>query len=166
MKIASFIAGLSLTAVLGYAALAEPTYLTAPDPALTPGKVAATDQSEVCGLSSYPLHLTYSQAHRATTPALKDWIFREYGITPPHGSARADWEIDHLIPLCLGGADEAANLWPQPSDRLVGVGFGFESKDKIEAAACRAVCRGGDNLQDVQSHFLNNWRERYGEIGK
>ena len=23
-------------------------------------------------------------------------------------------EIDHLIPLCLGGADDPSNLWPQP----------------------------------------------------
>jgi len=27
---------------------------------------------------------------------------------------RHDYEDDHLLPLCLGGADVAENLWPEP----------------------------------------------------
>jgi hypothetical protein len=35
----------------------------------------------------------------------------EYGLpTGPHN----DYEVDHLIPLCLGGADDDKNLWAEP----------------------------------------------------
>jgi hypothetical protein len=35
-----------------------------------------------------------------------------YGLT---GQRLSDYELDHLIPLELGGAPaEAANLWPEP----------------------------------------------------
>ncbi len=29
---------------------------------------------------------------------------------------RATFKIDHLIPLCMGGSNESANLWPQHKD--------------------------------------------------
>ena len=118
-----------------------------PDPALTPGKVATTDVREVCATED---NLSYSRRHRATSHELKSWVFREYGIEPPQGYARTEWEIDHRIPLCLGGADEAANLWPQ--NRTT-----FPKKDRLEAHACREVCAGRLSLVEAQGWFLGDW---------
>jgi hypothetical protein len=71
-------------------ALADPAIV--PDPILTPGAVRTTDAGETCS---------------ADTRALRHWsreldgrILAEYGLpTGPHPTI----EVDHLIPLCLGG---------------------------------------------------------------
>lgn len=124
-----------------------------PDPVLTPGVIASTDQADVCG---YVDGLSYSRRHRATSPELKDWVFREYGITPPRGRDRGEWEIDHRVPLALGGADVAANLWPQ-------AGWGqwnYHQKDEVEFRAWRAVCKWHTmTLQEGQAIFLGDWRD-------
>lgn len=129
------------------AAWADQAWPTRPNPALTPGKAATTDVREVCARAG---NLSYSQRHRATAHQLKSWVFREYGIEPPQGFARTEWEIDHLIPLCLGGADEAANLWPQ--NRTT-----YPKKDRLEAHACREVCAGRLSLSAAQGWFLGDW---------
>ena len=54
----------------------------------------------------------YARSVRHTSGKLKAFIYREYGVNRRGGH----YEIDHLIPLGLGGADVAANLWPEPRD--------------------------------------------------
>jgi hypothetical protein len=130
-----------------FAAAADLGWPTHPNPTLTPGKRAATDIREVCATEG---NLSYSRRHRATAPALKAWVFREYGIEPPQRPSRSEWEIDHLIPLCLGGADEAANLWPQNQAT-------YREKDRLEAHACREVCAGRLSLSEAQGWFLRDW---------
>jgi hypothetical protein len=62
----------------------------------------------------------------------------EYGLPPgPH----PDWEIDHLIPLCLGDADSDTNLWPQPR-RSLEPEWSAERKDDIEHRVCQMICNG------------------------
>jgi hypothetical protein len=45
-----------------------------------------------------------------TLPGAMKFCVR-YGL--PAGT-HPDYEIDHLIPLGLGGSDDSSNLWPQP----------------------------------------------------
>ena len=122
-----------------------------PDPALTPGLVASTDEAEVC--SRVPDGLTYSQAHRQTTEAMKDAVRRAYGIV-----GQFTGEIDHLEPLCAGGADDVRNLWPQPAEGT----WNFHVKDRLEAWACAAVCRHhAMPLAEAQALFVPDWRAGY-----
>lgn len=45
------------------------------------------------------------------------------------------WIIDHVVPLCAGGADDPANMqWQSRADSLV--------KDREEWSLCRALRRG------------------------
>src|SRR6185503_21043942 len=74
-----------------------------PNPDLTPGKVLTTDAATICKPG-------YAQTVRHTPGSVKAERYRTYGIRK-HGPG--DYEIDHLISLELGGADVAANLWPQ-----------------------------------------------------
>jgi hypothetical protein len=116
-----------------------------PDQGLTPGAVATTDVREVCG---YVDGSSYSHRHRATTWKVRREILREYGVPRPFYG-----EIDHRVPLCLGGADAPPNLWPQDD---------FREKDRLEAETCHAVCRHVDPmpLDEAQGIFLGDWRDR------
>jgi hypothetical protein len=72
------------------------------------------------------------------------------------GSA-ATYEYDHLIPLELGGAVNAAgNLWPEPS---------FHPKDRLENALKRLVCSGKMPLLTAQELIATNWVVAYHKYG-
>ena len=70
----------------------------------------------------------------------------------------ADYEEDHLVPLCLAGApQDPANLWPQPR-------FGewsADRKDKLEAKLCRLACDGKVPLAEAQREIATDWIEAY-----
>lgn len=76
---------------------------------LTPGVLCSTPHSY-----RYPEKIAYCE--RDVRPALKEKVMKEYdrrfgfqtGQMP-----RGVFKIDHFIPLCMGGANVAANLWPQ-----------------------------------------------------
>jgi 5-methylcytosine-specific restriction endonuclease McrA len=50
------------------------------------------------------------QKVRNVPAEMKRQVYHEYGITS-HGSG--EYEIDHLIPLELGGSNSIKNLWPE-----------------------------------------------------
>jgi hypothetical protein len=86
---------------------------------------------------------------RHTTAAEKQAAFDAYRIR----KAGRDFEIDHRIPLCLGGGDVPENRWPQegwlhPS---------FHDKDRLETRLGRMVCSNRMSLRDAQAIFLGNW---------
>jgi hypothetical protein len=66
---------------------------------------------------------------------------------------RHNYEIDHLVPRCLGGADTIANLWPEPLAEAV-------RKDEKEREICRAVCNLGTmSIEAGQQFFIEKrWR--------
>jgi len=79
-------------------------------------------------------------------------IMEPYVPSPPAACA------DHIVPLCLGGADNDANLQWQPIAEAL-------EKDRLERAACIAVCRDRwMSLKEAQAVFLDDWR-RY-KIGR
>ncbi|HZT90229.1 MAG TPA: HNH endonuclease signature motif containing protein [Stellaceae bacterium] len=132
-----------------------PTAMLTPDPVLTPGVVASTDADAICGHAGGG---SYSRAHRFTTPEMKAQVFAEYGMAVPVGPERRRWEIDHRVPLALGGADDLRNLWPQYRGGL----WGYPAKDRFEAYAAREVCDGRVPLATAQGWFLApDWRVGY-----
>ncbi len=70
---------------------------------------------------------------------------------------RIQYELDHKIPLALGGAviDER-NLALQPIDEA-------REKDAIEACLSSLVCQGKIDLEDAQSAIWENW-QKAGEL--
>jgi hypothetical protein len=63
-----------------------------PNPKLTPGRIAERDNDRV-----------------GVTLKLEQQVFARYRLP---WSRRAEFKIDHLIPLELGGAETIDNLWP------------------------------------------------------
>jgi hypothetical protein len=109
-----------------------------PDKNLTGGSVRTTQRDAACGHAReyrVPLHA-----------ALRDEILRRYGL--PAGE-HPDYEIDHLIPLCLGGSDDSSNLWPQPR-RNVEPTWNAEAKDRLERRMCDVVCGGEIDITTAQ----------------
>jgi len=65
------------------------------------------------------------------------------------------FELDHLISLEIGGANDIKNLWPQPVD-APGV-IGYHTKDAVENRAHRAVCEGKLTLKQAQDGIAGDW---------
>jgi hypothetical protein len=74
-----------------------------PDRSCSPGKVATTDVARICTPG-------YTQQVRNVSEATKNAVFREYGIRR-HSAGR--YEVDHIIPLELGGSNSIRNLFPE-----------------------------------------------------
>src|SRR5689334_24710378 len=81
----------------------------APDPKLTPGATnpAVTQQS----VSNTICRRGYSSSVRNVTTATKRQVYAAYRIAR---AQQHQYVIDHLIPLEVGGANDVANLWPEP----------------------------------------------------
>ena len=108
--------------------------------------------------------LSYSaSAARATPEALKEQAFRNYGLQNPHDRGRS-YEVDHRVPLSLGGRDEIDNLWPESR---TAVGFNAWIKDRLEYRLYTLVChpRRGDPIVTLkawaQDAFLGDWTKAY-----
>lgn len=114
----------------------------APNPALTPGVARPLSRTAVCSTR-------WGADRRHVTTAMRKRVFVAYRI--PY-EKHALYELDHLIPRELGGADDVANLWPEPWDDA-------HAKDKQENALHVAVCRGELSLETAQ-HQMQTWRRR------
>jgi hypothetical protein len=158
----------SALAIGGSAFAADPIL---PDSNLTPGVVDRNVQgSEICDHDWAPGspptkggNRTYSQAARATPQAVKEQAFEEYGITDPHDGG-ASYEIDHRLPLSLGGRDVLQNLWPETRNRSVQ--WNAWVKDRLELKLYNLVChvKPGEtpvSLSDAQAAFLGDWTAAY-----
>ena len=138
-----------------------------PDRRLTPGAVNDTlDERALLGACHQK---GWTRAYRppvSFTNGLKRLQMRQYGYQDrdPH-----DYEEDHLIPLCLGGASQDPhNLWPQPRTGQ----HDAKQKDQLEAKLCRLVCDGRVPLAQAQQDIGRNWIDAYdkyvasGEFGR
>lgn len=130
-----------------------------PNPALTPGaadpRVTQADIGQTICVSGYT---TAVRPPESVTEAIKVQAMAAYGI---HDSL-SNYELDHLIPLEVGGAPaDIRNLWPEPYEthgaRRAVPGTGAETKDKVENAARQAVCAGQVPLAAAQQAIAADW---------
>jgi hypothetical protein len=91
------------------------------------------------------------------TPERRDEVLLRYGL--PTGQ-HPDYEIDHLVPLCLGGSDDFTNLWPPPR-RSIEPKWNAEAKDRLESRLCEMVCAGKVDLGTAQEDVARDWIAAY-----
>jgi hypothetical protein len=121
-----------------------------PDPACTPGAMnpAVTPATIAVTICTRGWTATIRPPVSVTQP-IKLERMRAYGV-----SEETAYELDHLIPLELGGAPrDLRNLWPEPWN-------GPENahvKDATENAAKAAVCAGTLLLADAQTQIAADW---------
>lgn len=71
---------------------------------------------------------------------------------------RAGFERDHIVPLCLGGADDPSNMQYQPWGQA-------KEKDRLEAEVCRRVCdQEAMPLDEAQAAFRSDWQALYRRV--
>jgi hypothetical protein len=111
--------------------------------------VDGLDRAAACG---------HAKEHRGPMSAdRRDEVLLRYGL--PVG-VHPDYEIDHLIPLCLGGSDDFTNLWPQPR-RIIEPKWNAEAKDKLEHVLCEMVCAGQLDISTAQEAIAKDWIAAY-----
>src|SRR5262249_39823565 len=98
-----YIRALALLLFLAQVTVAEQPTPILPDPKLTPGDTFDVTAQDVCVPG-------YAKKVRAAPAWLKRQAYAEYGITQ---YKTGDYEVDHLIPLSLGGSNSIRNLWSQ-----------------------------------------------------
>jgi hypothetical protein len=136
-------------ALLAVAQAASAQTTIVPDPTLTPGVVRTTDVALICSTGTRDL--------RHWSRERDDHIMIEYGLLPgPH----PDFEIDHLIPLGIGGADDDLNLWPEPR-RSVEPTWNAERKDRLEEKLRELVCDGSLDIETAQKAIADDWTEAW-----
>lgn len=99
----------------------------------------------------------YTKTVRHVPQSLKDEVYTDYGVTS-HSSGQ--YEIDHFIPLELGGSNDISNLWPEPADPRPG----FHEKDQVENYLHDQVCSGTMSLSDAQHAIASDWVAVYNQM--
>jgi hypothetical protein len=116
-----------------------------PDPDCSPGAIFASSTVEdICTPG-------YSSSVRNVSVSLKKKIYGEYGLTYPQPTG--SYEVDHIIPLELGGSNDRANLYPEAAEPAPG----FHEKDIVEDYLHQEVCAGHIELSAAQQQIANDW---------
>jgi hypothetical protein len=82
----------------------------------------------------------------------------EYGLAAKGYGATL--EIDHIVPLELGGSNDIANLFPERAAPAPG----YHVKDKLENKLHDLVCAGLMTLHAAQVGIAANWRGLYSAV--
>jgi len=129
-------------------ALAQQPTPIVPDQQLTPGNTFDVTAEDLCVPG-------YTKKVRNVPAEMKREVYEEYGVTS-HGSG--DYEVDHLIPLELGGSNSIKNLWPESHRTLP---WNAQVKDRLEGKLHELVCSGQLDLKTAQEAIAADWIGAY-----
>ena len=120
------------------------------NPKITPGYMRDVSVRELC--------TTSTSLVRNVPDSLKKKVFANYGMSGNDRSTCSEgYEIDHLVSLELGGANDEKNLWPQ---NYCGENNAHK-KDKLENELHRQVCLGKIGLEEAQLCISKDWEQCY-----
>lgn len=117
-----------------------------PDPRVTPGATLRASTKTICTVG-------YTKRVRDVPASVKRRVYREYSTVD---RPRA-YEVDHLIPLELGGSNSIRNLWPES----YAIEWNARVKDELENRLHVLVCDGTVNLHDAQHAIAADWIAAY-----
>jgi len=127
----------------------DPSRAVRPDPKLTPGEALGdVSKAEVCTTGWERRDVTESDRKRVRAE-YPDW---QRMCACADGRPKC-CEVDHLIPLELGGSNDIKNLWPQPEMPKPG----YKEKNSLENTLKRLVCNGTMTLADAQHCIASDW---------
>ena len=129
-----------------------------PDSWQTPGAIdPRVTEANIEGTICAPGYTQRVRPPEDVSYRLKRELMAAYGH---QGERLRYYELDHLIPLELGGAPLArANLWVEP--RYTRNGWNAARKDELERALNELVCAHRLDLATAQRDIAANWIAAY-----
>ena len=151
VRVAALLAAYQGTSTLGVVQKTTGCQVTGslPDSACTPGAVFPNAAPAAICVPGYTKQV------RSVSVKLKKQIYTAYGLAypPPTGT----YELDHLVPLALGGSNDAANLFPEAASPTPG----FKEKDVVEVYLYQEMCAGHIQQAAAQVQIASNWLAVY-----
>lgn len=120
-----------------------------PDPKCTPGAYNPTVPEAVFGSKKFT---TKCVRDCLTDGAKKKTMYKSYGI-----KQNASCELDHLVPLEMGGADSLDNIWPQCGQAPSGKDY-KAIKDQVESYLAIKVIQGMD-IATARKGIASDWTQ-------
>jgi hypothetical protein len=100
----------------------------------------------------------HTSAIRNVPQSEKFQVEREYGMRASYYGRSI--EIDHIVPLELGGSNDIANLFPEPGSGNAS----YHVKDELENRLHDLVCVGSISLRAAQKGIATNWEALYARV--
>ena len=91
----------------------------------------------------------YSATVRNVSEETKQQVYREYGI---YQHKTGEYEVDHIIPLEIGGSNDISNLFPEAASPKPG----FHEKDQVENYLRVQVCGHKMDLKQAQAALADS----------
>lgn len=98
----------ALFVFMASSALATDAFPIAPDATLTPGALCKTPSTH-----RYPENIAYCERNVDSRQKAQIYLAYDQMGYRTRTMKRQNFKIDHYFPLCMGGSNESANLWPQ-----------------------------------------------------
>lgn len=114
------------------------------DPALTPGALCTPGSRDFEG---YAEQGNFARCRRNVSRSRKRHVRATYGIDRNDPQR---YEIDHYIPLSIGGSNEMSNLWPMPEPDA-------REKSRFEFMVFERVTRGEISQSEAIAMFRARW---------
>lgn len=83
---------------------------------------------------------------------------RVFSLYKEVNSNKDSYEVDHLIPLGLGGSNEVSNLWPQSYTTYP---WNAHTKDALENKLRNLVCQNKLDIHQAQYEISTDWIKTY-----
>lgn len=130
-----------------------------PDPQCTPGGINSTVTLSVMQDPGWRTRcIRDCEESQARKHVAYNWYAME---NPQHNSGSNQiCELDHVVPLELGGADGMGNIWPQcgPDDTALEERY-FKIKDRVENYLADEVKSGRMPLDAAQRGIASDWTQ-------
>ena len=130
------------------AALAAPSIAMAQRPSTykTPGATAKVKMEQLCAPD-------FAQSVKPVSAWQRSQALERYGLRADGFSG----ELDHLVPVSLGGSNDPDNLWPFHASGV----FTLEAKQALASKLQGLVCARKLSLKDAQDAFRKDWTMAY-----
>jgi hypothetical protein len=117
----------------------------------TPGAKGKANDAQVCAAD-------FEASAKPIAKWQRDQALERYGKRPEDFTG----ELDHLIPLSLGGSNDPDNLWPLPANKDMGP----EQKKELDVRLHQLVCDHTLKLKDAQDAIKKDWVKAYNQYVK
>ncbi len=119
-----------------------------PNPKLTPGDTLPVTLADIQVKG-------FSSKVRNVPVSVKRQVYASYGIV--HWN-KGEYEVDHLVPLSLGGSNSKKNLWPES---YLTAPWNAHVKDQLEYKLLALVRAGKVDLYTAQQEMAHDWIAAY-----